>query len=95
MTYKKHIKKVEGKKNSEIFLFALSTCGWCARTKKLLNELGCAYEYVDVDLLNREDQKEVDDVLDKFEADGFPTIIINNSKVIQGFDEDKIRRILK
>jgi len=95
MAYKEKIKKVEGKKNSEIFVFALSTCGWCKRTKDLLNSLGIEYSYIDVDLLDEEDKDEVQDILDKFNSNGFPAIIINNTKVIQGFDEDEIKKAVK
>ena len=43
------VNKVDGKNVGDIFMYALSTCVWCRRTKALLNELGIAYQYVDVD----------------------------------------------
>lgn len=96
MPYQKQIKKVRGKKEAEIFLFALSTCGWCRRTKDFLNSLGVEYSYVDVDLLNDEDQEEVHEIFDDYNTDAsFPKIIINNKKVISGFDEKEIREALK
>lgn len=96
MAYKERIKKIKGKKKADIFLFALSTCGWCRRTKELLNNLGVEYYYIDVDLLSEEEQDEVEKVLEtnyKTEA-SFPKIIINKN-VISGFNEEKIRDILE
>ena len=55
MAYEDFIKKVDGKKGKKIILFALSTCGWCDKTKALLNKLGVEYGYVDVDLLQNRD----------------------------------------
>jgi glutaredoxin-like protein NrdH len=95
MAYKEQVKTVEGRKNVEIFVFALSTCGWCRKTKDLLNNLGVSYSYVDVDLLNEEDRDEAEKVLDKFNSSGFPTIIINDKIVISGFDEEKIKKVVK
>lgn len=95
MVYKEKIKKIEGEKNVEIFVFTLSTCGWCRRAKDLLDNLGVEYSYIDVDLLDEEDMKEVEDILEKFNSDGFPTIIIDNTNVLQGFDEDKLKRALQ
>ena len=95
MSYKEKLKKVKGKKEVEIMLFALSTCGWCKRTKDLLNSLGVEYNYVDVDLLDEKDKGEVENILNKFNSNGFPTTIINNITAIHGFDEDKIRKAIK
>ena len=33
---------------TKIFLFALSTCVWCKKTKKLLDQFGVKYDYADV-----------------------------------------------
>ncbi|MEK6860088.1 MAG: glutaredoxin family protein [Nanoarchaeota archaeon] len=96
MTYKKHIKNVRGRKHKGIFLFALTTCGWCQRTKGLLDELGVEYNYVDVDLLNEEEQDEVIRILEDYDADAsFPKTIIDENFVISGFDEEEIRRVLE
>ena len=95
MTYKNNIVKVNGRKGVSIFLFALSTCGWCAKAKKLLTDLGLEFEYVYVDLLGDEDQAEVDAELEKLGTDmSFPKIIIND-KIISGFEEQKIRKALE
>ncbi|MCJ7714049.1 glutaredoxin family protein, partial [Candidatus Bathyarchaeota archaeon] len=43
--------QVEGENRGDVKLYALSTCGWCKKTKGLLNDLHAQYSYVDVDQL--------------------------------------------
>jgi glutaredoxin-like protein NrdH len=85
-------KHIEGENKGDVKLFALSTCIWCGKTKKLLNELGVEYDYVDVDLLDTDDQQEALSEIRKYNpAGGFPTMVIDGSECIVGFDERKIR----
>ena len=37
-------------KKHKVKLYALSTCGWCRKTKELLVEEGVDHEFVDIDL---------------------------------------------
>jgi glutaredoxin-like protein NrdH len=87
---------VPGKDAGHIILYALSTCGWCAKTKALLDGLSVAYDYEYVDHLQGQER---DDTLKKImkwnPACSFPTIVINDKVCIVGFKEDKIREALK
>lgn len=88
------VNKVEGKDVGDIFMYALSTCVWCRRTKALLNELGLAYQYVDVDLQQGEDrQKVIEDVSRWNPSRSFPTLVVNQERTIVGFDERAIREL--
>jgi len=49
--------QVPGKKSRHIMLYALSTCGWCGKTKKLLDDLGVEYSYEYVDQLQGAEQE--------------------------------------
>lgn len=90
---KKHI---EGKKRGDILLFALSTCVWCKMTKRLLNELGVEYCYIDIDMLDGDEKLEVGAEMRRWNPrQSFPTIIINNEKMITGYDEEEIREALR
>ena len=85
-------KHIEGKNGGDIKLFALSTCIWCGKTKKLLNELGVEYDLVDVDLLDNGEQQEALSEIRKYNpAGGFPTMVIDGKDCIVGFDEQKIK----
>ena len=86
------MKHVEGEKRGDIKLYTLSTCGWCKKVKGLLFELGVEYSYIDVDLLEGSDKKEVMDEVKRHNPQrSFPTLVINDKKCIVGFKEDQIR----
>ena len=84
--------KVEGSNNkNKVFLYTLSTCGWCKKTKQLLNDNDVSYEYIDLDKCSKEDQKTaVKEIKVKKLPVAFPIVIINDDVVIQGFKKDKI-----
>ena len=89
-------KHIEGKKAGKVMLYAISTCVWCNRTKKLLNELGVEYDYLDVDLLPKADREQVLDTVRKHNpACSFPTMVIDDRKCIVGFKEKDIREAMK
>ncbi|KZX14677.1 glutaredoxin family protein [Methanobrevibacter curvatus] len=83
---------VNGSDKGNVVLFALSTCQWCRKTRALLDELDVAYDFTYVDLTSGEERDEVVKELTKWNPQlSFPTIVINNTKVITGFKEDEIR----
>ena len=78
----------------EVFLYALSTCGHCRNAKRLLDEHGVRYDFIDVDLLSREELKKVLEDVDKYNPQrSFPTILIGD-KVIVGDREPDILEAL-
>lgn len=86
---------VNGTDKGNVVLYALSTCGWCAKTKDLLREMGIAFDYTFVDLLDGKEQDEAMNMVEKFNPAGsFPTLVINNKKAIVGFREQEIREAL-
>jgi len=88
--------KVSGKNNShKVTLYALSTCVWCKMTKQFLSDSGVEYEYVDVDLLNPSDKgKAHEDILSKGGNLTYPTVIVDEKKVIAGFRKDQLKEAL-
>lgn len=90
-----NIVKVDGENKGEIFIYTLSTCGWCKKTKSFLNQLGVAYRYVDVDLVPESEEEEVVEELKKWNKDtSFPTMIIGEKLVIVGFQPEKVKDAL-
>ena len=88
------MKHVAGKKKGQIKLYALSTCGWCGKVKKLLDDLGVDYSYVDVDILDGKDRDEVMNEVEHWNPERtFPTIVVND-KCIVGFKESEIKEAL-
>jgi glutaredoxin-like protein NrdH len=89
------LQHVAGKNKGQVVLYALSTCPWCKKIKKLLEELGVEYYFCDVDLMNDAEKKETMKVVQKWNpGSSFPTMVIDNSKCIVGFQENKIREAL-
>ncbi len=89
--------KVPGKNNAHnVLLYTLSTCVWCNRTKRLLNDNSVQYEYIDIDLCDKKEQKEVrEDIRSRGGSIRFPTILIDDKILISGFHPDKILEALE
>jgi len=89
--------KVQGKNNNhKVLMYALSTCAWCKTTKKFLNENGIEYEYIDVDLTSDGDHEKIrQDILRRGGEPSYPTIVIDDKKLITGFRKDLIKEALE
>jgi glutaredoxin-like protein NrdH len=87
---------VQGTSKGKVILFALSTCGWCAKTKALLKEIGVDHYYIFVDLLPPPELEDAIREVEKYNPHGsFPTLVINDgTQVIVGFREQEIREAL-
>jgi glutaredoxin-like protein NrdH len=76
-------------------LYALSTCGWCKKTKELLDANDVEYNLVYVDLLEGDEKQAVLDEVRKFNPrTSFPTVVVDDSRSVTGFKEDQLRELL-
>ena len=76
-------------------VYALSTCPYCKRTKRFLDQHKIVYECIDVDLLDDDKQDKVLEEVEKLTGRrSFPVVIIGK-EVIVGHDEDKLKKALK
>lgn len=83
---------IEGQDKGKIVMYALSTCMWCRMAKTLLQRLGVAYDFVDVDLLAGEEKELARAEIRGWNPTGnYPTIVIDDRECLAGFDEQKIR----
>jgi len=91
------IVKVNGKKRKhKVFMYAISTCAWCKRTKQFLKDNNVEFEYVDVDLCNDEDQGNIErDITNRGGRLSYPTLIVDGKILITGFKPDKISEALR
>ena len=90
------IEHVDGINKGKILLYALSTCGWCKKTKDFLNKLGVEYSYIYVDNLEGNDRDETMEEVKKWNPHrSFPTLVINDEKCIVGYQEDEIKKALE
>jgi glutaredoxin-like protein NrdH len=87
---------VKGRDCGDLLLYTLSTCIWCKKTKKLLNELGVAYRFIDVDLLEGEEEDRVQAEMAAYTSKvSFPLVILDGEKLCAGYEEDKMRKKFK
>lgn len=90
-----NIVHIPGQNRGEVFLYALSTCAWCKKTKAFLKDARIDYRYVDVDLVDPGERDAVVSELAGWNpARSFPTIIIDNKKVVVGFKPEQIEELL-
>ena len=81
----------------QVKLFAISTCGWCKKTKRFLEEQGVEFDCDDVDLLDEEEKSAAREQVARFNPRrSFPTLVVDEdeNKVVVGFNEQKLREVL-
>ena len=76
-------------------VYALSTCPYCKRTRRFLDDHKIAYECIEVDLLDDEKQDEVLEEIEKLTGRrSFPVVLVGK-EIIVGHDEAKLKKVLK
>ena len=91
-------KEVEGEKGSEenILIFTLTTCMWCKKCKRFLEERKLKYRYIDVDKIERQDKSKILDYL-KSTYDtriSYPFLVCKSGHVV-GYNPNKYEELLK
>lgn len=72
-----------------IKIYSTPTCPYCVTLKKFLKEKG--FEFSDIDV--SQNQKELEEMVDKSGQMGVPVADING-EIVVGFDREKICKIL-
>lgn len=76
-------------------VYSLSTCPWCKKVKRYLDDKNVQYEVVEVDLAKGEDQKKALEEVEKLTGKrSFPVTVINE-KAITGFKQEELEGALK
>jgi glutaredoxin len=89
------VEHVDGQNLGKIFLYALSTCAWCRKMKRWLDENGCEYSYIDVDLVAKTERETVMDEVRKWNPScSFPTVVVNDRECLTGYDPERLQEIL-
>jgi glutaredoxin-like protein NrdH len=79
----------------KVRFFALSTCGWCKKTKRFLDAHNVDYEIDYVDLLSGADRTRVMAEMERWNPRRtFPTVVVDDNEVVVGFKEDRLREVL-
>ena len=86
---------VPGENRGEILLYTLSTCAWCRKMKKWLDEKGFAYSYVDVDLESGSEKEAVMEEVRRWNPlCSFPTVVVDQKECFVGFKPEKLKEII-
>lgn len=76
-------------------LYALSTCGWCKKTRQFLDDHNVEYDHVYVDLLSDDEKAQVKEEMSRWNPRRtFPTVVVDDSQVVVGFKQDRLREAL-
>jgi glutaredoxin-like protein NrdH len=79
----------------EVRFYGLSTCVWCKKTRRYLEEAGVAFDFTYLDLLKGDERAEALAVVKKWNpAATFPTIVIDGEKSVTGFSPDEMAQLL-
>ncbi len=80
----------------KVRFFALSTCGWCKKTKRFLEANNVNYEIDYVDLLSGAEKARVMAEMERWNPRRtFPTVVVDNKEVVLGFKEERLREVLR
>ena len=76
---------VTGRKSRKLMLYALSTCVWCEKTRRLLESLGVEYSYLYVDQASGEERQQAMREVSRWNPSvSFPTLVIDDASAIVG-----------
>ena len=95
---KKYATDVDGGNGAEehILVITLSTCMWCKKCKRFLNEQGMKYNYIDVDKIDPDDKVKILEYLrtNYQERISYPFLVCESGHVV-GYDPKKYKDLLK
>jgi glutaredoxin len=77
--------------------FTLSTCQWCKKCKKYLQENDIQYRYIDVDQIESDEKAQIITFLrENFqERISYPFLVIDNHKTIVGYSPNKYEEVFR
>ena len=87
---------VPGRHNEHHTVFyGLSTCVWCKRTRKFLEDQGIAFDYIYVDLLSGQEREGVVAQVRRWNPSvSFPTLVVDESRCVVGYKPEQIKEAL-
>jgi glutaredoxin-like protein NrdH len=76
--------------------YGISTCVWCKRTRRFLEDQGVAFDYIYVDLLSGQEREEVLSQVRRWNPRAsFPTIVVDDSRRVIGYRPEEIKEVLE
>jgi len=80
---------------NKVIFYGLSTCIWCRKTRRFLEDEDVAFDYVYVDLLRGQEREEAKEQVRRWNPSiSFPTIVIDDDRSVTGYKPDKLKEEL-
>ncbi|ADC65426.1 glutaredoxin [Ferroglobus placidus DSM 10642] len=76
-------------------VYALTTCPYCKKTKKFLEENGVDFEIIYIDKLSGEERKKVVEEVHKLTGMYAVPVTVHGDKVIVGYKEDELKKLVE
>ncbi len=78
----------------KVFMYTLSTCPWCRKTKQFFKDRNIQFEYVDYDLAGEEEQEKIMEDMERLSSNtAFPFVMIDE-EIIVGYNPEKYEELL-
>ena len=79
----------------KIFMYTLSTCPWCRKTKQFFKDRNISFEYVDYDLVSEAEQEKIQKEIVKSGTQtlAFPWVKIENDIVV-GWNPERYKELM-
>jgi glutaredoxin-like protein NrdH len=88
--------RVPGRRDEHsVKFYGLSTCVWCRRTRKLLEEEGVGFEYVYMDMLGGPEREEALAEIRRWNPRvSYPTLIVDGRECVVGYHPERMKELL-
>lgn len=79
----------------KVFMYTLSTCPWCRKTKWFFKDRNVPFDYVDYDLVSEEEQGRIRKEMSKYGGSiAFPFVKVGE-EVIVGYNPEKYAELFR
>lgn len=79
---------------AKVFMYTLSTCPWCRKTKQFFKDKNIPFDYIDYDLQREEEQEKIVKEMERLGSGmAFPFVTIDD-KIIVGYNPQKYSELL-
>jgi glutaredoxin len=79
----------------DVYVYALSTCPWCRKTRQWLDDSKIPYEWVEVDTLAQDEQDRAAEKAYQLSGGRRYPVVVINGEVVVGYSPDKFLEHLK
>ena len=79
----------------KVFMYTLSTCPWCRKTKQFFKDRNIQFDFVDYDLAAEEEQEKILEDMSKHSSNtAFPFVMIGE-EIVVGYNPERYSELLK